>query len=243
MRWILVLGMALFGLPAWPASLPKLVEPVLHLPASRPGITRVALTFDACDGLVDRRILDVLQKDNIQATIFVTGKWLARNPAAFAEMLARPDLFEIENHGARHLPAVEVSRQIYRLWAAGSPAAVMREVSDGTLAIASAGGVAPHWFRGATGQYDAGAMADIRGLGLEIAGFSLNADQGASLPAGTVFRRIAGARDGDVIIAHINQPKRAAGAGVVQGIAALRARGVEFVRLQDVLIPAAGTGR
>lgn len=47
-------------------------------------------------------------------------------------------------------------------------------------------------------------------------------------------KRIAGARDGDVIIAHINQPKRASGAGVAEGILALKAKGYRFVLLRDV---------
>ena len=232
--WAALLGTVL----AWPvaaANLPKLVEPVLHLAPSAPGITRVALTFDACDGAVDRRILDVLEQDSIPATIFVTGKWLTRNRAAFAELRARPDLFEIEDHGARHLPAVDFPIQVYGLQAAGSPAAVLQEARGGSQAIAAAGGAAPHWFRGATAKYDASAMALIRGLGLEIAGYSLNGDQGASLPAAQVARRIAAAADGDVILTHINQPHRPAGAGVVAGIAALRARGVIFVRLEDAI--------
>jgi peptidoglycan/xylan/chitin deacetylase (PgdA/CDA1 family) len=103
---------------------PKLVEPVLRLPASPPGQTRIALTFDACEGATDLRILDALIAHNIPATIFVTGRWLTRNADAFAKMQARPDLFEIENHGARHLPAVDYPTLVYGLKSAGSPASV-----------------------------------------------------------------------------------------------------------------------
>ena len=74
-------------------GLPRLVQPVLRLPPSLPWIGRVALTFDACDGHVDRRILDALEAGNIPATIFVSGKWLARIPDTFADLLARPDPF------------------------------------------------------------------------------------------------------------------------------------------------------
>ena len=44
---------------------------------------------------------------------------------------------------------------------------------------------------------------------------------------------VAAAKDGDVIIAHINQPSRPAGAGVVQGILKLKENGFSFVRLDD----------
>ena len=65
---------------------------------------------------------------------------------------------------------------------------------------------------------------------------SLNGDIGASVPAAAAHARIAAARSGDVIISHINQPKRAAGAGVIAGILALKARGFSFVHLNDVTI-------
>ena len=52
-------------------------------------------------------------------------------------------------------------------------------------------------------------------------------------PARTAGRRIAAARDGDVVIAHINQPTHSAGEGVARGVLALKARGVHFVRLSD----------
>ena len=233
-----ILAGVLTGVLAGPvaaASVPKLLEPVLHLAPSAAGVTRVALTFDACDGAVDRRILDELERDSIPATIFVTGKWLARNLAAYAELRAHPDLFEVEDHGARHLPAVDYPTRIYGLQAAGSPAAVLAEVNGGAQAIEALGGAVPHWFRGATAEYDASAMTEIQGAGLQIAGFSLNGDQGASVSTVEAKRRIGGAVDGDVILSHINQPHRPAGAGVVEGIAALRERGVIFVRLEDAV--------
>jgi peptidoglycan/xylan/chitin deacetylase (PgdA/CDA1 family) len=51
------------GLAALPAlAAPRLESPDLRLPPS-PAAPRVALTLDACDGQVDRRILDVLLRD------------------------------------------------------------------------------------------------------------------------------------------------------------------------------------
>jgi hypothetical protein len=47
---------------------------------------------------------------------------------------------------------------------------------------------------------------------------------------------MAGAANGDIIVAHINQPARPSGEGVVAGIKALQRRGTNFVRL-DTLAP------
>lgn len=215
------------------AAGPRLVEPKLTVARSHGGPPRVALTFDACMGKVDQRILDVLLRENIPATIFVTARWLKHNPQATAILLAHPDQFEIENHGAAHVPPVDYPTTVYGITAAGSPAAVAREVEGGGAAIVAAGAPQPHWFRGATAKYTASSIARISSLGYKIAGYSLNGDDGSLLGARAAERRIAAARDGDVVIAHINQPTHAAGEGVARGILALKANGVRFVRLSD----------
>lgn len=198
----------------------------------------VALTLDACSGKADQRIFQALVDNRIPATVFVTARWLRRNGETVKLMLAHPDLFQIENHGAKHVPAVSVATKVYGIATAGSPEAVKAEVEGGRAAILAATGRQPQWFRGATGRYDTAAMADVRGLGEAIAGYSLRADDGATLPAASVARRIAGAKDGDVIIAHVNKPDRPSGAGVVQGILALKAKGYLFVKLGSPPKPA-----
>lgn len=211
----------------------RLVEPQLRLERQEKGAPpRVALTFDACSGKTDERILSMLIDNHIPATIFVTARWMKRNAAAMAIFKAHPDLFEIENHGAMHIPAVDRPVSIYGIPAAGSPQAVEAEVAGGAAAIAGQG-VQPHWFRGATAKYSLSSIGQIRQLGFRIAGYSVNGDGGSLLGAAAAEKRIAAASDGDVIIAHINQPTHGAGAGVVKGILDLRAKGYTFVRLNE----------
>lgn len=216
------------------AKQPDTVEPTLHVAPGGAGSPRVALTFDACMGQTDKRILSALIDNQIPATIFVTGRWLKRNRTVFAEMRAHPDLFEIQNHGARHIPAVDSPMRIYGIAAAGSPEAVQAEVEGGANAVRAAGGGNPKWFRGSTARYSKSAIAQIRKLGFRVAGYSVNGDGGSLLGAKATEKRIAAARDGDVVIAHINQPKHAAGEGVAKAIVELKAKGFTFVRLTDV---------
>lgn len=221
------------GVAAMPSRprLPKLVEPKLHVEKGGTVAPHVALTLDACSGRTDLRILSVLVEENIPATIFVTARWLKHNPQALALLKTRPDLFELENHGFNHVPAVDFPVAIYGIAAAGSTAAVEREVDGGAQAMIADGIARPHWFRGATARYSQTAIADIEARGYRIAGYSLNGDDGSLLGAGAAERRIAAAKDGDVIIAHVNQPTHAAGEGVARGLKALKARGAVFVRL------------
>ena len=224
---LILLGAALPAMAGTPLSEPRLTLP--HRVAHQQ--PHVALTLDACSGKADQRIFQALVANNIPATVFVTARWLRRNGDTVKLMLAHPDLFQIENHGARHVPAVSLPVKVYGIAAAGSPEAVKAEVEGGKQAIIAATGHAPLWYRGATGRYDTAAMAEIRGMGEAIAGYSIRADDGATLPAAAVQKRLAAARDGDVIIAHANQPDRPSGAGVVQGVLALKAKGYLFVKL------------
>jgi len=217
------------------APAPKLVEPHLHIARSNvAGHARIALTFDACMGRADERILSTLVRERIPATIFVTARWLKHNPAAVAVLLQNPDLFELENHGENHIPAIDTPTLIYGIASAGSPQAVRQEVEGGAAAMVAAGIPAPHWFRGSTAKYDLSAIGEIRAMGYRIAGYSVNGDGGSLLGAAITEKRIASAKDGDVIISHINQPTHAAGEGVAKALVDLKAKGTQFVRLEDV---------
>ena len=221
---------------AMPAHAEPTVEPRFRCTPSGGPQRRIALTLDACNGGFDWRIANALLTHQAQATIFATGDWLSANPVPLAFLRANPTLFRLENHGEHHIPPVLGPGRLFGLPVAGTLQAVRREVEQGAAAIHAATGTAPRWYRGATARYSPAALAEIAGFGQAIAAFSLNADQGASLPANTVAARIATARDGEVVIAHINQPHRPSGAGIAQAIAALTRQGATWTSL-DALHP------
>ena len=109
-------------------------------------------------------------------------------------------------------------RSIFGVRTAGDEDAIKAEVIGGADAIQKATGLMPKWYRGATALYSPEALPLIQSLGFSVAGFSLNADEGASLSAGAVTERMKRAHHGDVIIAHMNQPHLPSGAGVIAGI-------------------------
>ena len=221
------------ALAATPVAAASLVEPHMHI-ARGGAAPQVALTLDLCSGGIDRRILDALVAQRIPATLFVTGIWLNANPDAARHLAAHADLFEFENHGAEHLPAVIGSERVYGIVPAGTPEQIEAEVTGGAFFVESRFGHRPAWYRDATAVYSPAAIDLIEKSGFRVAGFSLNGDAGASLSAEKTAATIGAARDGDVIIAHLNQPTRPAGEGVVAGILALKAKGFRFVRLDEV---------
>jgi peptidoglycan/xylan/chitin deacetylase (PgdA/CDA1 family) len=210
------------------------IEPRMRLADPPSDRLVVVLTLDACPGDFDERIATALVESGIAATIFVTDLWMRRNPVGLAYLLAHRDLFDIENHGELHIPPVIGKGRIYGIPVAGDLVTVRREVVQGANAISMATGTPPHWYRGATGYYSLSAMPEIEQAGFSIAGYSLNADAGASLPAHSVAARMAMATNGEIIVAHINQPNRPSGWGVVAGVRNLQHRGASFRRFDQL---------
>jgi peptidoglycan/xylan/chitin deacetylase (PgdA/CDA1 family) len=194
-----------------------------------------ALTLDACGGSFDRDLILFLIERHIPATLFATKRWIAANPAGTALIRGHSELFEIEDHGANHVPAViGVRRRVYGI--AGEPdlAHLRQEVLEGARAVERVTGAAPHWYRGATAEYDPAAIQAIKGLGYKIAGFSVNADAGATLRKAAIVARLKAVKSGDILIAHMNKPRSETAEGLAEGLTWLRAHGFKFVTLNEI---------
>ena len=210
-------------------------------PGATAGAARVALTLDACMGATDRALLEFLVRERIATTVFVTARWLAGNAQALRTLRAHPELFELHNHGERHVPAViGTQRLVYGLPGMADLEALRREVREGARAVEAATGRAPAWYRGATARYDEQALQELARLQVRIAGFSLNADAGGTLGAAEVAARVGRSRDGEVILAHLNRPASGTGAGLEQALPQLRRQGFTFVHLGTRALAEAG---
>lgn len=196
---------------------------------------RIALTLDACSGKYDDKLINFLIQNRIPATIFATKKWLGKNPLGLSVIKAHLDLFDVEDHGEKHIAAViGAGRKIYGIPGEPDVIHLRREVVEGARAVEEATGVAPHWYRGATGEYDAQSIKEIEKLGYKIAGFSVNADNGATLKKTTIEKRLRHVKAGDVIIAHMNKPASDTAEGLAAGLTYLLKAGFVFVRLDQV---------
>ncbi len=233
MKTLLVFVMALAPLGVQAEQNPVEIhnQVVLQSPSDK----KIALTLDACGGKYDSDLIEFLIKNRIPATIFVTKRWLDRNKLGLSDIKAHLDLFDVEDHGEKHIPAViGAGRNVYGIPGHPDVVHLRREVVEGARAVEKATGVAPHWYRGATGEYDAEAIKEIDRLGYKIAGFSVNADNGATLTKRTIERRLARVKAGDVIIAHMNKPDSDSAEGLAAGLAYLLKSGFVFVRLDQV---------
>ena len=205
---------------------------------SLPGVTttfaasgrQIALTFDACKGACDDTLLNTLERNAVPAVLFFCARWIDANPGRAAQLAANP-LFDIGNHGTRHVPLSVTGRSAYGIGGTRSVDEVVAEVWTNHTKIAALTGKAPTWFRPGTAHYDDVAVEIVRDLGETPLGFTVNADQGATASAASVRSRLLGAAPGSIVLAHMNHPESGTAAGFGDAIPALLASGWEFVSL------------
>lgn len=200
----------------------------------------VALTLDACSGAYDKRLIDLLVQLRVPATLFVTRRWLERNPQAVHHILQHADLFEFENHGAHHVPAVvgPASLRLYGMQVQPDEDALRAEITGGADVIRATTGRTPQYFRGAGAAYDSTGLQMVQALGYRVAGFSVNADAGARYPASVVAARLKSVKPGDVVIAHMNHPAGGTAEGFARALPDLLQRGTVFVKLSQGMLVA-----
>ena len=198
------------------------------------GKKEIALTFDACSGKYDRDLIEFLIKNNIKATLFISGKWLKVNKSILKK-LAKINLFEIENHGLNHKPLSINCKSAYGIKGTCSKKEVIDEVLKNQNLIFKITGIKTKFFRSATAHYDTEAIKIVKKLGYKIIGFSVNADFGATAKIKTVFKQLTHAKPGSIVIAHMNHPEGFTYEGFKKAIPVLIKKGYKFVKLEEVL--------
>lgn len=197
----------------------------------------VLLTLDACGGPggdgYDAPLIEGLIERDVPAILFLNQRWIDTHPDLAAD-LARNPLFEIANHGTDHKPLSVDGRSAYGLAGTSSPLEAAEEVRGNHIRITELTGGAPRFFRSGTAHYDDVAVQIAQAFGEEVLGFSINADGGATLSAAAVRSRVASAKPGDVIIAHMNQPGRQTAEGLLAGIDDLMSKGTRFTLVEDL---------
>ncbi|WP_253905210.1 polysaccharide deacetylase family protein [Arthrobacter sp. H14] len=202
-----------------------------------PKAAGIALTFDCCGGpggeSLDHDLVNVLRTNQIPATFFLNARWVRANPGLASGLAADP-LFEVANHGTRHLPLSVSGNSAYGIPGTANPGEAYDEVMTNQDVLGEVTGTQPRFFRSGTAHFDEVAAEIVRDLGLIPVNFSVNGDAGASFPAGTVSAQFRSATAGDIVIAHANRPDSGTAGGVAHAIPALLAQGATFLRLSDM---------
>jgi peptidoglycan/xylan/chitin deacetylase (PgdA/CDA1 family) len=196
----------------------------------------IALTFDACGGPggsgYDQALTDFLRRHEVPATLFINSRWIDENPAAFRLLAAEP-LFEIGNHGTRHLPLSVTGRSAYGITGTRSAGEVYDEVAGNHARLTRLLGRPPRFFRSGTAYCDDIAERIVTDMGERVVTFSVNGDGGATFTPAQVTSTVTAAGPGDLVIGHMNHPEGGTAEGIAAAVPILLARGYRFVRLSD----------
>lgn len=197
----------------------------------------VAITLDACGGAngsgYDEELIAHLRRLGVPATLFLNARWIEANPETAAELAADP-LFELANHGLRHLPLSIGGRSAYGISGTASVGEVYDEVVGGAERLTALAGEPPRWFRSGTAHVDEVAVEITRELGMATVNFDINADAGATFSAAQVRQAMAEARPGSICIGHFNRPGSGTASGMGQALTELLDQGYTFAQLRDV---------
>jgi peptidoglycan/xylan/chitin deacetylase (PgdA/CDA1 family) len=215
---------AIVPLPA--ASGGAALRPIRYVETREPA---VALTFDACATRTngygfDRAIFDLLKREKVPATIFVSGRWVETHPYEMAELAGEP-LIEFGDHSYEH-------PHMGRLTAAR-----MAEEIDKTEAALGRYGKRSVAFRPPFGEWNGRLVEVVQGRQLPTVTWDVvSGDPSARTTASGMIKAVVSkARAGSIIVFHINGRGWKTSEALPSILQQLRDRGFRFVQLSELM--------
>jgi peptidoglycan/xylan/chitin deacetylase (PgdA/CDA1 family) len=176
----------------------------------------------------------MLQRLQVPATLFLNARWIQANRSLTGDLAAVP-FFELANHGSRHLPLSVTGHSAYGIPGTQSSQEIYDEIMTNDRLLTEITGKRPRFFRPGTAFLDEVAAEICRSLGAIPAGFSINADGGATYRKQLVADVTAKARPGDIIISHGNHPESGTAAGLAMAIPMLLDKACAFTTLSKAV--------
>jgi peptidoglycan/xylan/chitin deacetylase (PgdA/CDA1 family) len=196
----------------------------------------LALTFDACGGDgkngYDADLINYLTEEKIPATLFIGGQWIANNRDVF-QHLAENSLFEIENHGTKHIPCSVSGKSAYNIQGENNPGEVVDEIEKNAEKIGSITGRKPKFYRAGTTFTDEICPQIAGVLGYKIVSYSVLGDAGATYSKDQIKSALMKAPAGSIVLLHMNHPEKETAEGIMSVIPELQKEGFRFVKLED----------
>ncbi|MFF5174993.1 polysaccharide deacetylase family protein [Micromonospora sp. NPDC000089] len=223
-----------------PGTLPPVVQ---HGP--RTG-AKVALTFDADmteamrrqlrgphpPSYANTKVIDLLERERVPATFFLTGMWVEQYPELTRRLAANPR-FELANHTYDH---AAFTPHCYHLPAI-PPGRMTENVARTFDVIGPYGGRQTRYFRFPGLCHDRTALTELAPLGVTVVdGDVVSGDPFATRWQPLVRAVLSGARPGSVIILHVTEANAPMTDEALPHIlAGLAARGLTPAPLSEVL--------
>jgi peptidoglycan/xylan/chitin deacetylase (PgdA/CDA1 family) len=190
---------------------------------------KIALTFDACPTDLhdeyDGKVVEVLLRDKVPATLFMSGRWVERHPDK-AKFLADQSLFEIAAHSYYHPHLLEKDDE-----------RIIREMKRTQAIIKKVTNRTPEYFRPPYGEVDERLAKLAKGVGLTTIQYDIasgDPDPGLSAKkiANTVLKE---AKGGSIIVFHMNCKGVHTAEVLPEVIEGLRKKGFTLVTVGEML--------
>jgi peptidoglycan/xylan/chitin deacetylase (PgdA/CDA1 family) len=190
----------------------------------------VTLTFDACAtgeqaNSFDRAVFDILKREQVPATVFLSGRWIETHRDEARE-LAGTSWIELGNHSYSHprlvgLPEARVADEV------GRTEELIAQLGRHSVA-----------FRPPAGMWDQRILRVAASWRLPTVLWDVvSGDAGGHIRATTMVDVVSrSVRAGSIVIFHINGRGPNTKDALPAIIANLRARGFRFVRLSELLM-------
>ncbi|SCG14489.1 Peptidoglycan/xylan/chitin deacetylase, PgdA/CDA1 family [Micromonospora echinofusca] len=207
---------------------------------------KVALTFDAdmTDAMryqlrsgavrsyANLKIIDLLERERVPATFFLTGKWVEQYPDVTRRLAANPR-FELANHTYGHLAFTPDCYGLPRIAEREMTADVARTFD----VVAAYGGRQTRYFRFPGLCHDRKALTALAPLGVTVVdGDVVSGDPFAKSWRPVVRASLDGVRPGSVIVLHVTEANAPMTDEALPHIlAGLAERGLEPAPLSEVL--------
>ena len=198
----------------------------------------IAFTFDGCGGPkrngYDAELINFLRKENIPATLFVTGKWIDANFNTFLT-LSKDTVFEIENHGLNHQPCSIDGESEYGIQGTLSAAQAFDEIEVNALKIQAITKHRPRYYRSATAFIDEAGARMASKLGITAVSFQvLSGDAVPFTPISVIEESVLqNIKPGAIVIMHFNHPEWNTCEAMQKIVPKLRKLGYHFVKLEE----------
>ncbi len=190
----------------------------------------IALTFDACatrkqaNGF-DRPIFDILARNKIPATLYLSGRWVETHPRA-AKLIAAADFIELGNHTYSHPRLTLMRRERMHFQIARTNEIIRQKMGRPALTM-----------RPPAGAWDATVLKASTEEHVPLILWTVvSGDAGGHVPAARMTRTVLEqAKPGAIIIFHINKRAPFTKKALPDIIAGLREKGFRFVTVSQLL--------
>jgi peptidoglycan/xylan/chitin deacetylase (PgdA/CDA1 family) len=210
-----------------PPQLPPVPDVVIEHGSRE--LKKLALTFDACatrkPSHYDERVTKVLVDTKTPATIFLGGKWMEEEPEHTKYLASMPQL-ELGNHSFLHPHITKVSKK-----------RMQEELRWTQEVMYTLTGKQATLFRPPYGEYDSTVVKVAAGMGLATIEYDLpSGDPDVHATKEKLIEYVVSmAKNGSIIVMHINQHGWHTAEALPEIIAGLRKRGFTLVTVGELI--------